>query len=150
MFNLEFTCTSMKNGDKFPIEHTGRGKNISPEFIIKNLSNHAETLIITLEDISHPIKNFTHWIIWNMPAKNKIPQAIPAGKYTEFGIQGIAYGFHRYAGAKPPKHTTHEYKFTIYALDCLLDLKACSTKRKVLKKAKNHIIQKGEFLGYFE
>ena len=35
MFNLEFTCTGMKNGDKFPIEHTGRGKNISPEFIIR-------------------------------------------------------------------------------------------------------------------
>ncbi|MDE6088011.1 MAG: YbhB/YbcL family Raf kinase inhibitor-like protein [Oscillospiraceae bacterium] len=150
---LEFTCTGMKNSDKFPIEYTGRGKNISPEFLIKNLDENAKTLVITLEDISHPIKNFTHWIIWNIPAKNKIPQAIPSGRMIadlDNAMQGVAYGFHRYAGAKPPKHTTHYYKFTIYVLDCSLDLKASSTKTKVLRKAKDHVIQKGEFSGYFE
>lgn len=31
---LEFECVGMDNGGKFPIEYTGRGQDISPEFII--------------------------------------------------------------------------------------------------------------------
>ena len=65
---LEFECIGMDGGSKFPIEYTGRGQDISPEFIIKNLSPNAKTLAVTLEDLSHPIKDFTHWIIWNIPA----------------------------------------------------------------------------------
>ena len=53
---LEFECIGMDGGNKFPIEYTGRGQDISPEFIIKNLSPNAKTLAVTLEDLSHPIK----------------------------------------------------------------------------------------------
>lgn len=150
---LEIECEGIKDGDKFPIENTGRGKNLSPKFIIKNLSSDAKTLIITLEDLSHPIKNFTHWIIWNIPAADLIPKAIPAGKLVSTlngAVQGIGYGFHRYAGPKPPKGKSHQYGFTIYALDYSLDLKSSSTKRKVLSKASGHIIQQGKVCGYFE
>ncbi len=70
MENLEFTCVGLNDNGKFPAEYTGRGEDISPEFIINNLSPNAETLIITLEDMSHPIKRFTHWVIWNIPAAN--------------------------------------------------------------------------------
>lgn len=150
---LEFECMGIKDDGKFAIENTGRGEDISPEFIIHNLSPYAKTLVITLEDLSHPIKNFTHWVIWNIPAMNKIPKAIPAGKIVSMlngAVQGIGYGLHRYAGPKPPKGKSHKYGFTIYALDCSLDLKAFSTKRKVLDKANNHIVQQGKICAYFE
>ncbi len=150
---LEIECVGIKDGDKFPIENTGRGENLSPKFIIKNLSSDAKTLMITLEDLSHPIKNFTHWVIWNIPAADLIPKAIPAGKLVSAlngAVQGMGYGFHRYAGPKPPKGKSHQYSFTIYALDCSLDLKSSSTKRKVLSKASEHIIQQGKVWGYFE
>ncbi len=104
--NLAFECTGIKVDYRFSTENTGRGEDLSPEFIIKNLSPNAKTLIITLEDLSHPIKNFTHWIIWNVPAMNKIPKAIPAGRTVSMlngALQGIGYGLHRYAGPKPPK-----------------------------------------------
>ena len=83
----------------------------------------------------------------------KIQLAIPAGKtVAELGnaVQGVAYGWHRYAGPKPPKGKRHKYRFTIYVLDCRLDLGAFATKRKVLKKAAEHIIQQGSVCGYFE
>ena len=151
--NLEFECIGINATYKFSVVHTGRGEDISPEFIIKNLSPYAKTLIITLEDLSHPIKNFTHWLIWNIPATNKISQAIPAGKSVpslKDAVQGIGYGLHKYAGPKPPKGKSHKYCFTIYALDCQLDLKAFSTKKKVLNHANGHIIQQGKVYGYFE
>ena len=122
---------------------------MSPEIVIGNLSTNAETLAVTLEDISHPIKNFTHWIIWNIPAASKIERAIPKGKYvSDMGAaQGVAYGMHRYAGPKPPHGKTHKYRITVYALDCSINLPANKRKKHFLKKAENHILQKG-FLEY--
>lgn len=129
---LEFDCIGIANSGKIPVENTGRGQNISPEFVIKNLSPRAKTLAITLEDLSHPIKNFTHWIIWNIPARDRITEDIPAGKSIPSlgnACQGIGYGLHRYAGPKPPRGHKHIYRFTIYALDCEIALNAYSRKR---------------------
>ncbi len=126
MEQLIFSLSDFINGDTFPIDHTGRGKDLSPEIVIENLSDNVKTLAVTLEDISHPIKNFTHWIIWNIPATSKIEKAISKGKYvSDIGAtQGVAYGMHKYAGPKPPRGKTHKYRITVYALDCLIDLSA--------------------------
>ena len=77
---LDFDCVGIDDGGIIPIENTKRGQNKSPEFLIWNLSPKAKTLAITLEDLTHPIENFTHWIIWNIPASNRIKSGIPAGK----------------------------------------------------------------------
>ncbi len=150
---LKFKCTRMEDGGKIPVENTGRGQDISPEFIIENLSPDAKTLAITFEDLSHPVKNFTHWVIWNIPAKSKIEKGIKPGKNVpsmENAKQGFGYGIHRYAGPKPPKGKIHTYRFTIYSLDCEISLGANSFKRNFLKKVEKHILQKGSITGEFE
>ena len=150
---LEFECVGLNDGGKFPIENTGRGQDISPEFIIRNLNTNAVTLMITLEDLSHPIKGFTHWLIWNIPAAKTVPGAIPASKILPSlgnAKQGVAYGIHRYAGPKPPKGKTHTYRFTLYAFDCSLELKMNTKKRSFLKKAEGHILQTGSITAKFE
>ncbi len=147
---LKIHCSGIENG-KFHIDHTGRGADRSPELILENLSPEAVTLAVTLEDMSHPIKNFTHWVIWNLPAADCIPGAIPAGKTVPGGgVQGMAYGLHRYAGPKPPRRTQHTYRFTVYALDCALDLSPASRKKVFLRAAEGHILQIGSISGEFE
>ena len=154
MDTLSFECKGMKGGEKFPKVNTGRGQDISPEFLIKNLSQCAKTLAIILEDIKHPLfKNFTHWLIWNIPAGKKIEGAIPGGKIIPSlgnARQGIGYGVYKYAGPKPPKGKQHLYRFTVYALDCKIDLRFPHTKSHFIKKAKEHIIQQGSIVGKFE
>ena len=105
-----------------------------------------------MEDISHPIKNFTHWVIWNIPAESIIKKAIPKGKSVSGmgAVQGVAYGMHRYAGPKPPHDKTHIYRFTVYSLDCSLEMSASKRKKHLLKKAENHILQKGSLEYSFE
>ena len=151
---LIFECPTIKNKEKIPVIHTGRGQDISPEFLIKNLSPHAKTLAITLEDIKHPIfKAFTHWLIWNIPANEKIPGAMPHGRFIPHlgkTQQGIGYGCHKYAGPKPPKGQQHLYCFTIYALDCEIEIKCLPIKCHFIKKAKGHIIQQGSIIGEYE
>ncbi len=147
---LNLTCPNIPDGGKFPIDNTGRGADVSPEFILHNLTPEAKSLVVTLEDQSHPIKSFTHWIIWNIPAADVIPGAISAGKIVNGMVQGLGYGLHKYAGPKPPKGKSHKYCFTVYTLDCFIDAKPSSTKAKVLAKASGHILQQGRISAYFE
>ncbi|NBI10330.1 YbhB/YbcL family Raf kinase inhibitor-like protein [Colidextribacter sp. OB.20] len=147
---LKIHCSGIENG-KFLPDHTGRGRDLSPELILENLSPEAVTLAVVLEDMSHPIKGFTHWVIWNLPAADRVPGAIPAGKSAPGGAaQGVAYGLHRYAGPKPPKGRTHTYRFTVYALNCALDLSPASRKKTFLRAAEGHILQRGSISGAFE
>lgn len=151
---LLFECVGIKDKGKFPIENTGRGRDISPEFRIQNLSPAAKTLAVTLEDIGHPLfKNFTHWLIWNIPATATIAGAIPGGRIVpDFGNsrQGFGYGWCKYAGPKPPKGKRHVYRFTIYALDSEIEVPFPLTKGHFLKRAKGHMIQQGSLTGEYE
>lgn len=149
---LHIRCPGIENG-KFLPDHTGRGKDLSPELILEGLSPEAKTLAATLEDMSHPIKGFTHWVIWNIPAADTIEPAIPAGKTVPSlgnARQGIGYGLHRYAGPKPPKGKTHTYRFTVYALDSEISLGAHAGKRAFLRRAEPHILQKGCVTAMYE
>ena len=150
MEQLDFQCSAFDEQGSFRIEYTGYGQDLSPEFVINNLSPAARTLAVTLEDLNHPIKGFTHWVIWNIPAESRIPAGLPKGKIIgNDAVQGLAYGWHRYAGPKPPTGKAHTYRFTLYALDCELPLTACATKRAFLRKVQGHILQMGEVTGSF-
>lgn len=147
---LTITCPGIQNG-KFHIGHTGRGQNLSPELVLEGLSPAAVTLAVVLEDMSHPIRGFTHWVIWNLPASDRVPGVVPAGERVLDGaVQGVAYGLHRYAGPKPPRRMRHTYRFTVYALDCALDLPGGAGKKRFLRAAEGHILQRGSVSGEFE
>lgn len=152
-YQLDFDCVGIDDGGIIPFENTGRGQNRSPEFLLWNLSPRAATVAITLEDITHPIRDFTHWIIWNIPASNQIKSGIPAGRNVpgmKGARQGLAYGRHRYAGPKPPRGRTHVYRFSVYVLDRAVTLSPWTTKNAFLKKAGSYIIQAGSITGEFE
>ena len=142
---LEIETEFMEN-EAIPKKYSGYGENISPGFKILNLSENAKSFVITLEDLTHPIKNFTHWVAWNIEANSIIEENI--GK-KENVVQGVAYGRHKYRGPKPPFSKPHNYKFTIYAIDTFLDIPSKYKKKKVLKEIEDHILQKGSIIGYY-
>lgn len=185
---LRFHCPGLEDGGRFPLDNTGRGKDLSPEIALENLSPRARTLAVTLEDLSHPIVGissallrfrpeaktspaplvpppptrsaslgsrgdpggFTHWVMWNFPARKVIPGGIPQRDRLESGVvQGMAYGIHRYAGPKPPVWACHRYRLTVYALDCILGLSANARKKHFLKAAEGHILQRGSLTAIF-
>ncbi len=139
--------TAFENGGEIPVKYTGAGQNVSPEFKIHNLAAETESLVIILEDLSHPVKDFTHWIAWNIEAESVVPENAGA---LDGVVQGIAYGYHKYAGPKPPKGKKHIYRFSIYSLDTRLNLKSNTIKSRLLKSMKGHILQKGTVTGWFE
>lgn len=149
---LRLVCPGLEDGGVFPKEYTGYGEDRSPEFRLGNLPPGTASLAVTLEDLSHPLRDFTHWIAWNLPAGDWIPGDLPPGrKLPEGGRQGAAYGLFRYAGPKPPGWAgPHRYRFTVYALDALLpELPLWAGKRAFLKRAAGHILRKGSLTARF-
>ena len=146
--DLTLSCPSIQ--EDFPLVHTGRGEDRSPALHLDGLSPQAVTLAVTLEDLSHPVKGFTHWVMWNFPARDVIPGGLPKRERLESGVtQGVAYGMHRYAGPKPPIWSRHRYRLTVYALDCVLGLSSNAWKKHFLKAAEGHILQKGSLTADF-
>ena len=151
---LKVKSKAFDEGNWIPVRYTARGEDLSPDFKIDGIAQNAKTIAITLDDASHPIfPNYNHWVIWNIPVQAVIPEGIPHGKSVDSlggAIQGTAYGRNRYKGPKPPLKSIHIYVFTIYILDCNVDLAANSKKQDFLNKIDGHILQQASLSGKFQ
>lgn len=153
---LVITSPTFVDGGKMPVKHTQFAENLSPEFDIQGLSDEAKSLALIMDDLDIPMTSeFNHWVIWNIPAMATIPEGIPQGEVVSSlgeAIQGLAYGKNRYAGPKQPVfiRSRHRYKFTIYALDTMLDLPASCGKTELLKAMSGHVLQQGSITGTYK
>ncbi|MCQ4638122.1 YbhB/YbcL family Raf kinase inhibitor-like protein [Anaerovorax odorimutans] len=148
------TSNAFAEGEWIPKKHTARGENISPALHIEDIPADTTSLMITLDDASHPLfPNYNHWVIWNIPVCSDIPESIPKGATVSElsgALQGMAYGKHCYKGPKPPFRTIHNYTFTVYALNSFIDLPASSVKTDVLKQAAKLIVGTAALTGKFQ
>lgn len=151
---LHIKCPSFGGDGQIPGKHTGFGADISPEFLIDGLQENVASIAIIMDDLDIPfIGCLNHWLIWNIPATGRIAENIPYGAETLLGAkQGIAYGKHRYRGPKQPPFIkkSHRYRFTVYGLDCMLDLSADSSKDRLSAAMDGHILQSGEITGWYK
>lgn len=153
---LEVTSRSFKNGGAMMRKNTGFGEDISPDFILSGIDPDAESIAIIMDDLDIPfIKSFNHWLIWDIPITEEIPEAIPHGETVPSlggASQGIAYGKNRYRGPKQPFfiRNTHRYRFRIYTLDCMLKLPPNIKKAELLFHMDQHIIQQVTITGRYK
>ena len=151
---LMITSSSFENNGVIPIEYTGRGIDISPSLTLEEIDVKAKSIAIIMEDLDHPlVKDYAHWVIWNIPIQRIIPENIPHGESVLNGAtQGVGYGKHRYKGPKPPRFIKkpHRYRFNVYVLDSILNLDSSSKKKELIIAMKGHIIQQGNIIGEFK
>lgn len=154
MNELIITSPAFEPGGWIPSRHSGYGEDISPELHIEGLSEASVSLLITLDDMGHPIwTGYNHWVAWNLPIITIIPEHLPKSAVCEQPIhieQGLAYGKHCYRGPKPPFNWNHDYRFTVYSLDIMLSISTDSNKAVVLKAAEGHILQTGVLMGKYQ
>lgn len=150
---LTVKSKAFQEGGWIPEKYTARGADLSPDFKLTNIAPHAKSIAITLDDASHPFfPNYNHWVVWNIAVQPVIPEGIAHGKYVSglSATQGIAYGKNRYKGPKPPFKSVHTYVFTIYILDCRIDLDAKGRKRNLINNIQGHILQQTILSGKFQ
>lgn len=153
---LEITSSAFKNDSLMPQEYTGYGYDYSPELKLHNISEEGKSIAIIMDDLDIPmLKEYNHWLIWNIPITDTIPKGIPFGEEVVIlsgAKQGIGYGKHQYRGPKPPKfiRNTHRYKFNVFILNCFLDIPVTSKKRDLLNAMEGKIVQYGFITGLYK
>ena len=67
MSDLVVKSPAFEEGGWIPQEYTGYGEDKSPELWIENINEKAMSLVITLDDASHPLfSNYNHWIAYRV------------------------------------------------------------------------------------
>lgn len=147
---------SFENNAMIPKKHTGFGEDLSPELILSDIPKEAVSLAIILDDLDVPWKrDYNHWIAWNIPNTEIIPEGLPKGAKIERPInacQGIGWGKNCYRGPKPPffLKKAHRYVFHIYALDTELTLLGNSKKKELMDAMQGHVVAETELTGLYK
>lgn len=149
-------CKSFENNGLIPKKHTGFGEDVSPELIINDIPDDTVSFAIIFDDLDVPFRdNFTHWIIWNIPKTEIIPEGLPGGEKIDVpisAIQGNAWGKHIYRGPKQPFfiRKEHRYVFYVYALDCMLNLVGSARKKELVDTMKGHVLSEAKLIGRYQ
>lgn len=153
---MKVSSKSFENNELIPKKHTGFGEDLSPEFQISDVPEGTVSLAVIMDDLDVPwTKNYNHWIVWNIPNTEIIPEGLPKGTEISEPIkacQGIGWGKNGYRGPKPPffLKKAHRYVFYIYALDTELALPVKSKKKALLDAMKGHVLDRATLTGLYK
>lgn len=122
-------------------------KNISPSVEFEDVPDEAESIVLIMDDPDAPGPNaFTHWLIWNIPPTNDLPEGLPNEKELDFGAEQGNNDFDEigYGGPKPPRGERHEYRIRAYALDTELQVPQAIKKNALEQEMEGHVLDKAE------
>ena len=141
---LTIKSPAFANNDFIPVKYSCNGANINPELIVSDIPEGTRSLALVIDDPDASKGTFDHWVMWNIPVKDKIEED------SAPGAQGRnSKNENKYIGPCPPSGT-HHYHFRIYALDTKLDLPVSTDKHELLKAIDGHILAVGLLTGLFK
>jgi len=150
---LSISSPGFQEGERIPAKYTCQGQDISPQLDWSGVPKEAKSLALIMDDPDAPGGIFTHWVIFNIPPDSlKLPEAVPTepqlpGSARQGSNDGGGIG---YSGPCPPPGRPHRYRFTLYALDKQLDLKAGASKKQLIKAMEGHILNQARLTGTYQ
>jgi Raf kinase inhibitor-like YbhB/YbcL family protein len=145
------TDAILENGN-FDARYTCDIDNSSPELRWSEAPEAVAGFAIMAHDIDHPEQK-CHWSVFNIPANvSHLPAGIPPQELLPNGIrQGLnSWGKLGYAGPCPPVGSAHRYRFRIFALAALPDLKHRASCGELLQAITPYIVQTAEIVGRYQ
>ncbi len=141
--------TSARNAQfTYDPAYTCDGSNISPAVSWSGVPYGTRSFALIVHDTSMASGEFIHWIIYNIPGGQRNLEAqLPLTSELESGIRqgpnsNRTFG---YTGPCPPAGQQHFYRFTLYALDNVIDLPApAATKQALLTAMTGHILEESQ------
>jgi len=148
---MRIASAAFEDDGTIPSKYTCDGDDVSPPIEWSDVPADAKTVALICDDPDAPKKDFTHWVLFNVPpkagalrehvaAKRELPDGSRQGT-NDFGKIG-------YGGPCPPSGT-HRYRFTLYALDTQLSVPSSSTKKDVETAMKGHVLETAELVGAY-
>jgi Raf kinase inhibitor-like YbhB/YbcL family protein len=150
---LSLSSSVFQDGDSIPTGYTCDGQDISPPLAWGEPPAGTQSFVLIMDDPDALGGVFTHWLFFNLPADSReSAEAVPAQNELPTGaLQGKNdFGTIGYRGPCPPSGSAHHYRFTIYALDQPLDLKAGISRAQVIDAITGHILAWGQLVGIYQ
>lgn len=150
---LTVTSKTVQEGKSIPINHTGDGKDISPELSWSKAPATAKSIAVTCEDPDAPGGVWFHWIVFNLPpTTTNLKEGVDKKAALAGGGEQGTNDFDKlgYNGPAPPKGSEHHYQFKVFALDQKLDLKPGCDKKQFYKAAAGHVVGRGKLTGLYK
>ncbi|MFH1879029.1 MAG: YbhB/YbcL family Raf kinase inhibitor-like protein [Candidatus Omnitrophota bacterium] len=151
-YALELKSPKFNDGDRIPVQYSGKGENISPPLFWNDVPDGTESLALIMDDPRAPTGTWVHWVIYDIPATARsLAENIPRESRLEDGtLQGInSFRWIGYSGPFPPAGPAHRYIFRLYALDTTLNLPADANKGQVINAMQGHVLAEANLAGIF-
>lgn len=146
-----FTLTSsaFNDGELIPLKYVYAlgeqcsGQNYSPPLSWSGAPTGVQSFAITVSDPN--ADNWVHWVQFNIPGgQSSLPEAVGG---PDLGLKGSNdFGKLGYGGPCPP-FGTHNYIFTLYALDTTLSLPQGATLAQLKAAMQGHILKQAQLTG---
>lgn len=106
---MKLTSAAFEPKQKIPMKYTCQGQNINPPLQIEDILYQTQSLTLIMDDPDVPSGDFAHWILYNIPVIDLIPENSSPGTT---GVNGFVMKI--YSGPCPP-YGIHRY-FSEYSL----------------------------------
>ena len=141
---MKLTSAAFERDQKIPKKYTCQGQNINPPLQIEEIPYQTRSLALIVDDPDAPTGDFAHWILYNIPVIDLIPENSSPGTT---GING--FGMKIYSGPCPP-YGIHRYFFRLFALKEKLTLPDGVNKQMLLNAINPFILDWAELVGIYE
>ncbi|MEA3186436.1 MAG: hypothetical protein QOD99_266 [Chthoniobacter sp.] len=143
---MKITSPDFGDGGNIPKRFTCDDQNVNPTLQITGAPAAAKSLALIVDDPDAPGGTFTHWLLWNLPAKL---EEIIAASTPNGAVQGSnGFGKKSYGGPCPPSGQ-HRYYFRLYALDIPVSLAAGASRKDLEKTMEGHILNQAVIMGKY-
>lgn len=148
--NMQVTTDAFEPGGIIPIRYTSHGDNIQPGFTITGAPETTASFAIIFHDIEVAIGgntgDVTHWLAWNITARDIPEGSLPAGSVQGNNIRGQA----NYMGSGAPfPDRYHHYVFEFYALNDTLDLPEGASRDDLVAAMQGKVVGKAAYVGRY-
>jgi Raf kinase inhibitor-like YbhB/YbcL family protein len=147
------SSTAFTNGGEIATRYTCDGADLSPALTWDGAPAGTQSLALIADDPDAPMGTWTHWILWNIPAKATLLHEDAAKvELLDNGARQGMNDFKRigYGGPCPPPGKPHRYFFKLYALDARLDLKAGAGRDQLELAMKPHVLAETQWMGTYK
>ena len=153
---LTLQSPAFSEGAAIERRYTCDGTNVSPPLEWSGVPDGTASLALIVDDPdapdpAAPVRVWTHWVAYDLPAAARSLPAGASGKSMPGGArEGLNdNGQHGYSGPCPPKGR-HRYVHKLYALDTVLpDLGARAGKKDLERAMRGHVLAEARLIGTY-
>lgn len=148
---MSLSSSAFEHGARIPKEHTGEGRDVSPQLTWNDVPDGTQSFAIVCHDPDAPLLTpdaygYVHWVLYGIPGSaRELPE--DCSDYTQgrndFGNPG-------YGGPMPPPgHGVHQYYFWVFALNANLELPAGMSMLELFKTIEPAVIGMNRLVGTY-